>query len=95
VIACPSAELALEALEAPGWEPDLLVTDETLPGMSGTELARVLLDRLPELRVLLCSGYVLSLDGLGQERGARASLLPKPFLPPMLDRAIHELLESR
>lgn len=37
--------------------PDALVTDQTMPGMSGFELARHLRTRWPGLPVILCTGY--------------------------------------
>lgn len=37
--------------------PDVLITDESLPGLSGTALARKAKALRPEARVLLVSGY--------------------------------------
>ena len=37
--------------------PDVLITDETLPGLSGTALARRVKDLSPEARVVLVSGH--------------------------------------
>jgi DNA-binding NtrC family response regulator len=36
---------------------DLVITDETMPGMTGTELARQLMAIRPGLLVILTSGY--------------------------------------
>jgi len=36
---------------------DLLVTDQTMPGMTGMELAQSIKDIRPDLPVILCSGY--------------------------------------
>ena len=47
-----SAEEALERLRA-GLRPRLLLTDIGLPGASGVDLAHVVGDEWPELRVLL------------------------------------------
>lgn len=51
-----SAEEALQRVQA-GLRPDVLVTDHLMPGMSGTELAHELRALLPELPVLVISGY--------------------------------------
>ncbi len=52
---------AASAEEAKGYpgvgEMDLLITDISLPGISGLELARDLKERVPALRVILMSGY--------------------------------------
>jgi two-component system, NarL family, nitrate/nitrite response regulator NarL len=46
-------EEALRAVR--GLEPDVLVIDVGLPGMSGLEVARRLCDEMPELRVVVIS----------------------------------------
>ncbi len=72
VIEADSAEQALQAIER-GAAPDLLVTDHLMPGMSGSVLAREVVARLPQTRVIVVSGYTdVELDpGL--------VLLGKPF----------------
>lgn len=75
VTACASAE---EALELDASEPfDLVVTDVSLPGMSGTDLCRKLLAVDRERWVVLCSGYQFThgLDTLGPN----VRSLLKPF----------------
>jgi two-component system, response regulator PdtaR len=51
-----SAEDALQALDS-GLLPTLLVTDHLMPGMSGSDLARVVRARLPPIAVVVVSGY--------------------------------------
>jgi CheY-like chemotaxis protein len=41
---------------------DLLVTDQTMPGMTGGELAQAVLTVRSELPVILCSGYSDHMD---------------------------------
>lgn len=76
VVACASAEQALEH-DAQGEPFDLVVTDVSLPGMSGTELCRILLQVDAERRVVLCSGYAL--EGSAATPGSHVRLLHKPF----------------
>ena len=40
-----------------GSEVDVVVTDQTMPHMTGDELCRRILEERPELPVLLCTGY--------------------------------------
>lgn len=56
VLEAASGEAGL-ALVAEGAVPDLLVTDHLMPGMSGVELAQALRATLPDLPVLIVSGY--------------------------------------
>lgn len=56
VTACNSAENALECLEK-GDKFDLLITDMVMPGLSGAELAKEIKKRLPNIKIILASGY--------------------------------------
>ncbi len=56
VVEAPSAEDALRLL-GEGLEPQLVVTDHLMPGMTGTDLARELRRSHPAVRTLLVSGY--------------------------------------
>lgn len=53
-----SAEAALRAVQAEPARFDALLTDEMLPGMPGSELARQVLALRPEIPVILMSGKV-------------------------------------
>jgi PAS domain S-box-containing protein len=68
-----SAEEALALIEQ-GLSPSLLVTDHLMPGMSGTQLARELQLTLPDLRMLIVSGFA-------EEEGIDPDIprLTKPF----------------
>ncbi len=71
-----------EALEIFGERPDqfdLVVTDQTMPGMTGMELARKLREIRPELPVLVCSGYT---DRMSEEEARQIGIkqyIMKPF----------------
>jgi PAS domain S-box-containing protein len=70
---------------------DLVVTDVVMPGIDGTEVARRLRERWPDLPVLYVSGYVPP-GGARAGEGARERLLPKPFTPAELAAAVRVLL---
>jgi CheY-like chemotaxis protein len=71
----------------------LLVTDVVMPEMGGGELARRLLERRPDLRVLYVSGYTN--DEL-LRRGIPSGTLfvQKPFTSEDLMRRVRELLDQ-
>ncbi len=48
---------ALDLFKARPDDFDLVITDQTMPKMSGTELAKELLKIRPNLPIILCSGY--------------------------------------
>ncbi len=95
VLQASSAEEALEiAARHPG-RLDLLLTDVIMPGASGPDLARLLLVRRPDLRVLFVSGYA---DTAMASRGfvePGASFLQKPFAPDALARKVRDVLDAR
>jgi len=70
---------------------DLLITDVMIPQGSGHALARSLVSRAPELRVLFVSGY----SGGGQIEGLASEqvrFLTKPFSSTELTATIEDLL---
>ena len=64
VTAFTNASEALGAFEADPSAFDAVVTDLTMPGLSGLALARRLLALRPDLPIVLCTGRPDLLDGL-------------------------------
>ncbi|MEW6336267.1 MAG: response regulator [Acidobacteriota bacterium] len=90
VTAVASSEEAL-AIEDP--TPfDGLLTDLSLPGDSGLDLARVLTARWPKLRVVVMSGYAP--DDVAHQlfEAGTVRFLQKPFDMAALARALREAL---
>jgi two-component system cell cycle response regulator CpdR len=89
IVALGSAEEALQAFRSDHY--DLLITDVSLPVMSGTDLARTLLRDNPNLPIIIASGY--SLD-FGAERLAQnVRTIIKPFESEEIDALIEEVLK--
>jgi two-component system cell cycle sensor histidine kinase/response regulator CckA len=83
---------ALLSVEEDGVQPDLLVTDLTMPGMSGKTLAQRLLRSLPHLRVLYMSGYtdnIIAQDGVLLPG---TTFLAKPFAIGELEAKVQTAL---
>jgi PAS domain S-box-containing protein len=73
VVDCGSGPEAIKLLEA-GLSPDLLVTDQVMPQMSGVELVTAARQRRPTLPALIISGYPQ-----GDEPRLVVGRLAKPF----------------
>jgi len=84
-----SAEAAL-LLVAGGARPDLLVTDHLMPGMTGVDLVRALKERLPDLPVLIVSGYA-DAEGIAPD----LPRLTKPFRSAELAASVVGLTSGR
>lgn len=85
------AEQALERFDVLGEPIDLLVTEATLPGTSGVELAGQVAARWPHARILLLSGHGdAPPPGLGRV-GAPVRFLAKPFSGEQLAALLREL----
>ncbi|AGF77859.1 histidine kinase/response regulator receiver domain-containing protein [Desulfocapsa sulfexigens DSM 10523] len=93
VVCCASGMEALETLGEDGSGFDMLITDQSMPLMPGTELARTVLNLCPGLPVILCTGYSSMVDeekALAQ--GIRGFLL-KPLAIGTLAREIRTILD--
>ena len=72
---------------------DLVVTDVSLPGMSGIDLARRLLAAEPARWIVICSGYDFAANVA--QLGPNVRVLRKPFEIEALDALLAEAMASR
>jgi PAS domain S-box-containing protein len=95
VLCCSNGRQALDIWKEHRKKIDLLLTDLILPdGMAGTELARILQEAKPELKVLYTSGY--DTERLAKElpRGTPVNLVQKPFHARKLAEMVFETLSA-
>jgi len=93
-VGCTDSRVALDTFRAAPTRFDFVITDSTMPGMTGMTLARELQRLRPDLPVILCSG---SHEGLDAERAAAqgiAAVLLKPWTPRELARTIQRVCQS-
>jgi CheY-like chemotaxis protein len=76
-----SGEKALEELD--GFQPDMLISDVIMTGMTGIEVAIETRKKLPNCKVLLFSGQAATADLLERARaqGHEFDILAKPVHP--------------
>jgi CheY-like chemotaxis protein len=71
---------------------DLVLTDQTMPHMTGIELARELVSIRPDIPVVLITGYRDVIDAeLAREAGVKAVIV-KPMTRAEIGKTIKELL---
>lgn len=93
VLACADGNSALDASIATG-SIDLLVTDLIMPGMNGKELAKRMMPRHSNLKVLYTSGYTADIIGRHGMLEPGIDFLPKPYVPAELARRVRESLDN-
>ena len=94
-VLAPAQPQEAEALfEAQGRRVHLLLSDVVMPEVSGTELAKRLSAKNPQLKVLFMSGYVDDPVVRQGIEGHEVGFLQKPFAPLALARKVREVLNS-
>ena len=83
---------ALKAFEASPARFDLVVTDQTMPGLTGRELARGIRRRCPDIPVILCSGFSADFADRHENNSDVAAQLNKPVLMHELAHTIRTVL---
>ena len=74
---------------------DLVITDQTMPGMTGTELARELLDIRPDLPIILCTGFSELVTPEEARRIGIREFIMKPIITREIAEAIRRTLEEQ
>jgi signal transduction histidine kinase len=95
-VMCTSNGLdALKLVQEKGSEIDILVTDQTMPGMTGVELAKEALTIRRDLPVILCTGYSSEID---REKAAAIGIsrfVMKPYGAREIGKLIREVLDKK
>jgi signal transduction histidine kinase/ABC-type amino acid transport substrate-binding protein/ActR/RegA family two-component response regulator len=88
---------SLEALEAFRADPqrfDLVITDMTMPNMTGDSLAEAVRAIRPDIPVIVCTGYSERMTEEKARAMGIAGFLYKPLLLEQLSRTVREALEG-
>jgi signal transduction histidine kinase len=95
VSAFRDAKAALNVFKARPDDFDLVITDMTMPGLTGNQLIRELLQIRPGLPVILCTGFSAELtEEKASQLGVKAFLM-KPFVFRDLAATIRHVLDNR
>jgi PAS domain S-box-containing protein len=86
---------ALDVFQAAPDRFDLVVTDQTMPHMTGEILAAKLQDIRPDIPIILCTGFSHSIDAEKATAQGIDAFLMKPLLARDLGLAIQQVLAQR
>ena len=86
---------ALELFKAKAHSFDLVITDMTMPNMTGDELARELIRINPEISVILCTGYSTLINPQKAAAMGIRALVSKPVLRRDIAETIRDVLAEK
>ncbi len=89
---------SIEALEAFRHKPqafDIVITDMTMPNMTGSELAKEVMTIRPDMPIILCTGFSEQIDDRrAKEIGIRAFVM-KPIVMHDMTTTVREVLDKK
>ncbi len=95
VVVCTSSTEALEVFRAAPQRFDLVITDQTMPHMTGERLAQALRRLRPDIPIILCTGFSHVMHAeRAQELGIDAFLM-KPLAMQELAQTIQQVIAAR
>ncbi len=69
---------------------DVVITDQTMPGINGSDLARRMLQIRPDIPIILCTGYSNLID----EKTAKSFGIKEFAMKPLTKATIAKLLQK-
>jgi CheY-like chemotaxis protein len=95
VVVCTSSTEALEVFRAAPQDFDLVITDQTMPHMTGERLAQALRRLRSDIPIILCTGFSHVMHAeRAQELGIDAFLM-KPLAMQDLAQTIQQVMATR
>ena len=73
---------------------DLVITDQTMPDVTGVELAQVMLQQRPDLPIILCTGYTSAISEDEVYAIGIKSFVIKPLKTRMLAETVRRVLDE-
>ena len=74
---------------------DLVITDQTMPDLSGKNLIQELLKMRPDLVTILCTGFSNKIDKNEAEKLGVSAFCMKPLNLPELVQTVRRVLDTR
>jgi PAS domain S-box-containing protein len=94
VMALTDSRTALEVFSASPDEFDLIITDQTMPHMTGLDLAKAMLQKRPSLPIIICTGYSPHVnEEIAKQHGIR-KFLYKPVIKSSIANLIRDIFSN-
>ena len=88
---------SLEAFDAYQQNPeyfDIIITDMTMPQMTGLEMSKKLLEIQPDLPIILCTGFSETIDNIKAKSFGISAFINKPIHQLTLAKTIQKVLKK-
>ena len=85
---------ALELFKAQPFEFDLVITDMTMPNMTGEKLARKLIEIRSDIRIIICTGFSQQLTEEKAKAIGIKEFVLKPIVVKALARSVRKALDG-
>jgi len=85
---------ALAAFEANPYAFDLLLTDMSMPNMTGVQLAEAALSIRADIPIVICTGFSERIDKEKADALGIKGFLMKPIVRSELDRVVRRVLDA-
>jgi len=95
VTSCDNSLEALEIFQQTPDKFDMVITDQTMPHMTGYSLAKRILEIKPTISVILCTGYSDTVTPEKVEAAGIKALVYKPISRKDIARTIREALDKK
>jgi PAS domain S-box-containing protein len=94
VITCVDPKEALNIFVSDPKRFDLIITDMTMPGMTGEQLAKKALEIKPAIPILLCTGFNTKITEALAEKIGIGGYLEKPFDMKLLATTVRNIIDT-
>ena len=94
VTACAAGDKALELLKKDPHAFDLVITDQTMPDLTGIELAGEILCLRNDIPIIVCTGFSHLVDADAAKRAGVRAFVMKPLTKKELAQAIRKALDE-
>ncbi len=89
-----SSQEALAEFQRDPWAYDLVISDQTMPGLTGAALAREIKARRPELPVIICTGFSHQLSPEQAAEIGVSAFVMKPITSAEISRVMRSALDA-
>jgi len=74
---------------------DLVISDMTMPNMTGDLLAKQLMAIRPDISIIICTGFSEKLDALKAETTGISGILMKPVAKADMAEMVRQVLDKK